>query len=264
MGLPTHALAQTRSTGWSVSVRALARGMTLVATTIVFYAILWTGRAAGGGDAWTQRVFRAWARALLRILGVRLHVEGTPPSPPFLLVSNHLSYLDVLVLAAIARPVFVSRADVADWPFAGRLAKSVGTIFVNRDLKRDLTRVAADIEDRLGRGLGVVLFAEGTSTDGTDVLPFKPSLLEPVARAARPAHYASLAYETPHDAPPARDAVCWWGEMEFAPHLRGLLGIRRIDAHVTFGNEPIASTDRRVLAEELWQAVRRQHRTPSR
>ena len=262
MDTPTHALPEVRPVGGSV--RALARGATLVVTTAFFYALLLVGRLLGGGDAWTQRMFHAWARTLLRILGVRLHVQGTPPVPPFLLVSNHLSYLDVLVLAAIARPVFISRGDVADWPFAGRLARSVGTIFVNRDLKRDLTRVAADIEDRLGRSLGVVLFAEGTSTDGTDVLPFKPSLLEPVARAGRPAHYASLAYETPDDGPPARDAVCWWGDMEFGPHLRGLLGIRRIDARVTFGNEPIASSDRRVLAEELWQAVRRQHRPLSR
>jgi 1-acyl-sn-glycerol-3-phosphate acyltransferase len=262
MEMPTEALPEVRPAG--LSLRALARGAALVVTTALFYATLLTGRLLGGRDGWTQGMFHAWARTVLRILGARLHVEGEPPAPPYLLVSNHLSYLDVLVLAAVARPVFISRADVADWPFAGRLAKSVGTIFVNRDLKRDLTRVAADIENRLRRGLGVVLFAEGTSTDGADVLPFKASLLEPVARAGRPAHYASLAYETPDDAPPARDAVCWWGDMEFGPHLRGLLGLRRIDAYVTFGNEPVVSTDRRVLAEELWQAVRRQHRPASR
>ena len=262
MGVPTQALPEARAAGGSI--RALVRGSTVVVTTTFFYALLLAGRLLGARDAWTQGVFQACAKAVLRILGVRVHVEGAPPAAPYLLVSNHLSYLDVLVLAAVARPVFISRADVAGWPLVGRLTRSVGTILVNRELKRDVARVAIEIEDRLRRGLGVVLFAEGTSTDGSDVLPFKASLLEPVARAGFPAHYASLAYTTPDDAPPARDAVCWWGDMEFGPHVRSLLGIRRIDAHVTFGNEPIASTDRRVLAEELWQAVRRQHRPLSR
>ena len=262
--MATHALDDARPVRHGGPVRAIVRGSAVVVTTAFFYALLVTGRVFGGKDPWTQGMFRAWARALLRILGVRLHVVGAPPPTPYLLVSNHLSYLDVLVLAAVARPVFISRSDVKDWPFVGRLTKSVGTILIDRGLKTDVARVTKEIEDRLGRGLGVVLFAEGTSTDGTDVLPFKSSLLAPVSRAGRPAHYASLAYETPEGAPPARDAVCWWGDMEFGPHLRGLLALPRIDAHVTFGHEPITSPDRRALAEELWQAVRKQHRPPSR
>jgi 1-acyl-sn-glycerol-3-phosphate acyltransferase len=268
MDAPTQTLDAGRSLRGGGAVRASARGISLVLSTSVFYAILLAGRLparlAGSADAWTQGVFSAWARTVLRILGLRLRVRGTPPVPPFMLVSNHLSYIDVLVLAAIARPVFIARSDVSRWPLVGRLAASVATIFVDRGLKRDLPRVAAAIEDRLGRGLGVVLFAEGTSTDGADVLPFKPSLLAPASRTGRPTHYASLSYEASDDAPPARLSVCWWGDMEFWPHLLGLLRIRRIDACVTFGHEPIASTDRRILAEELWQAVRRQYRPLSR
>jgi 1-acyl-sn-glycerol-3-phosphate acyltransferase len=269
MGAPAQTLGGTRPLRDGGAVRAAARAILLAVATFVSYALLQAGRPParaikGSGDAWTQRVFSAWARVLLRILGVRLRVDGAPPIPPFFLVSNHLGYLDVLVFAAVARPVFISRSDVAGWPFVGRLVRGVGTIFVDRGLKRDLPRAAGDVEDRLRRGLGVILFAEGTSTDGSDVLPFRPSLLEPASRAGLPVHYASISYDTPPGAPPARLAVCWWGEMDFGPHLRGLLRVPRIEARVTFGSGPKASADRRVLAAELWQAVRRHHRPPSR
>ena len=269
MGAPAQTLGDTGPLRAGCSLRAGFRAAQLVAATVFFYALLGAGRIParaleGSADGWTQWTFGAWARTVLRVLRVRLHIVGAPPAPPFLLVSNHLSYLDVLVFAAVVRPVFIARSDVADWSFIGRLTRAVGTIFVDRALKRDLPRVAGAVEDRLRRGLGVILFAEGTSTDGSDVLPFKPSLLEPASRAGIETHYASLAYDTPADAPPARLAVCWWGDMDFGPHLRSLLRVRRVEARVTFGPRPIASADRKVLAEELWQAIRRQHRPPPR
>ncbi len=113
------------------------------------------------------------------------------------------------------------------------------------------------IDQALGEGQGVVLFAEGTSTRGDTVLPFKSSLLEQAARASFPVSYAALGYRTGEGEPPAHLSVCWWGEMTFMKHVIALLHLSQIQATVTFGAEPIQANDRKVLAERLWVCSQR-------
>ncbi|HSR92782.1 MAG TPA: lysophospholipid acyltransferase family protein [Gemmatimonadales bacterium] len=203
-----------------------------------------------------RRVFRSWARGVEWILGVRVDPLGVPPRAPFLLVANHLSYLDVVILAARLEAVFVAKQEVAKWPVIGLLASVMDTIFVDRNAPRDTIRVMGRLEAAVTAGDGVVLFAEATSSPGSDVLPFRPALLEWAARHEHPVYHASLSYRTRESSPPAHLAVCWWGDMTFGSHLVSLAALPTIHATVVFGEEPIQESDRRRLAEQLHQAVR--------
>jgi 1-acyl-sn-glycerol-3-phosphate acyltransferase len=202
------------------------------------------------------RLFRLWSRLLLRLLGARVETAGVPPRPPFFLVSNHHGYVDIALLASRVEAVFVSRDDVSRWPVFGWLSRSVGTLYVDRETKRDLPRVAAAMETVLAEGIGIVLFPEGTSTGGPEPLPFRPSLLEPAVRLRMPVHFAAISYRTSAGLPPAADAVCWWNDAAFVPHLLGLLRLPGFEARIVIGDAPIVEADRKTLARSLERAVR--------
>ena len=204
---------------------------------------------------WNAGVFRAWGRLFLLTMGARITLHGRPPKAPFFLVSNHLSYVDIPLLANYVDAAFISKAEVEGWPLMGPISRWAGTIFIDRSTKRDIPRVLSEIDDRLSHQLGVVLFPEGTSSSGAQVCRFLPSLLQIPASAPYPVFYASLAYQTPPGENPAHLAVCWWGDMSFFKHFFELLGVRRFDASVTFGGEPISDHDRKRLAERLHRAV---------
>jgi len=234
-------------------LRALLRAAVVTAVTAAAYAVVPAAPPARRG-----RVVRLWARATLRVLGARVEVRGTGPEAPFLLVANHLGYLDVLVLASQLDCVFVARDDVAAWPLVGRLCRAAGTLFVSRERKSDAPRAAARIESVLREGRGVVLFPEGTSSEGAAVLPFKSALLAAAYRAGVPVACAALTYATPRGEAPARVSICWWGDMKFVRHFIDLLRLPRFTARLSFGAERIFDADRKVLAERLWHSVSRQ------
>lgn len=205
--------------------------------------------------AFRRQCFHRLARWVAWLLGVRILVEGVLPAPPFLLVSNHLSYLDIVVYAATTPIRFVAKREVSGWPVFGLLARAMGSIFVDRSATRDALRAIDELADAMAAGDGVVLFAEATSTAGHTVLPFRPALLEWAAHTGHPAHYASIGYRTPAGSPPAHLAVCWWGEMTFLRHLVDLARLPSIEATVRHGDAPIAERDRKRLADRLHQAV---------
>lgn len=202
-------------------------------------------------------LLRRISRVALTLLRVELRVSGSPPGPPFLLVTNHLSYLDVVILASLLPGLFVAKAEVCRWPLLGPICRGFGTIFIDREDRRDLPRVLAEIEKALVCGEGVVLFPEGTSSPGDEVGPFRSPLLAVAARKGLAVHYAALGYQTPEDAPPARLSVCWWGDMDFVPHLISLFRLPRIEASLAFGTEPVVEADRKRLAERLREEVER-------
>jgi 1-acyl-sn-glycerol-3-phosphate acyltransferase len=233
-------------------VAAILLGGTLVARI----GLWWRGGDPARAYAWKCAMMRWQARAILRACGVRWTVDGKPPAAPFLLVANHLGYMDIVLMCAVTPAWFISKREVADWPGIGWVVRSMNTLFVDRERKADLTRLRPVMDAVLDRGEGIVFYPEGTSGDGSDVLPFKPSLLEAAAARGLPVHWAILHYRTPPGAPSAREAVCWWGDAPFFPHLLGLLRLPAVDARLRFGPAPVAHADRKILAQALRAAVR--------
>ncbi len=208
-----------------------------------------------GGRARRSRIVRGWARGLARILRIRVMCRGPAPQPPFLLVTNHLSYLDVIVLASRVDAVFVAKREVRAWPLFGPLARAIGCIFVDRELPRDALRAGAAIERAVRAGHGVVLFAEGTSSDGSTVLELRPALLEWPASSGHEVHTAALSYHTGPGDPSASHALCWWGDMTFLPHLARACRLGPSEARVVFGEETVSAPDRKRLARALRAAL---------
>ncbi len=188
-------------------------------------------------------------------MGARTQMTGTPPKGPFVLVSNHSSYVDIFLLGAFVEAAFVAKADLHGWPVVGKILAAADTIFIDRGRRGDVVRVMDVMREDLRRGWGVVLFPEGTSGKGDVLLRFKPSLLELPARDRIPVHFASIHYQTPAGAPPAHEAVCWWGDASFFPHLWGLLQLDGFDATLRFGKAPITADNRKLLASQLHDGI---------
>ncbi|MEO6334409.1 MAG: lysophospholipid acyltransferase family protein [Pyrinomonadaceae bacterium] len=204
---------------------------------------------------WRQLAFGSWTKAFVWISGMQIEVIGVPPKPPFFLVTNHVSYVDIATLRAKVEGVFVAKAEVRDWFLAGRIVCDMGVIFIDRKNRRDIPRAGEEIIRKLTDGEGVIVFPEGTSTKGEEVLPFNSSFLEFASRTDLPVSYASLSYRTPDGEPPASDMVCWWEDISFMAHLFRLFTVKRFTAILDFGEEPVVNPDRKLLAAELRQRV---------
>jgi 1-acyl-sn-glycerol-3-phosphate acyltransferase len=192
-----------------------------------------------------------WCRTCLRRLDVDLTYQGIPPRDG-LLVANHISYLDVLVLSAIAPCVFVAKREVARWPVFGRMARLSGTIFIDRKRRADVPVVASQISEAAQSGVLVVLFPEGGSSDGTSVLPFHSSLLEPAIALQSPMTPAHISY-TLQDGDPRMD-IAYWGEMTLPRHLVRMLSRYGIRPVVRFGARQTFK-DRKQAAAEMRAAI---------
>jgi 1-acyl-sn-glycerol-3-phosphate acyltransferase len=240
-------------------LRAVARALIICVVTLALaqlwfagFAVAWPGSRRW--PRWRGFLFRTWSRSVLACAGVRLVVRGRPPSQASFLVANHLSYVDIPVLASQASPVFVSMAEVRGWPFFGVMASSIGTVFIERGQKRSIPGVNAQMESWLDRGFTVVLFPEGTNSHGERVYPFRPSLLEPAARSRHPVAWAVIGYRTGERDEPASRSVCWARE-PLHVHVFRLLRNERIEAWLTFGDDLVHGGDRKALARDLQAKV---------
>ena len=207
---------------------------------------------------WQSSVLRAWSRGVRWFLGMRASVIGEPPRTTGLFVANHLSYVDIVLIASEMRTAFVSKREVRDWPLVGHLVSIAGTIYVDRERNRTLPATNAAIMAKLAADTSVVVFAEGSSTAGDSVLPFRPSLLKMAADHGYPVNYGYLTYRVEHgpdQAARTRDEICWWGEAGFARHILNLLGLPGFSAKLVFGDKAIHGADRKSLARELHAAV---------
>jgi 1-acyl-sn-glycerol-3-phosphate acyltransferase len=186
----------------------------------------------------------ASAKLVVAWLGIRLRVTGTPPARG-LIVSNHLSYLEVLVFGAALPCFLVSKAEISRWPFFGPLARAGGTLFVDRASRASAVKVSEEIGERLKGTVPVLFFPEGTSTDGT-LLRFRSRLFTPAVEAGAQVTAAAVRY-VPEDGSPERE-MCWFGDAAFLPHVWRVLGGPNLSAEVHFG-EPRVYTDRRTAAD---------------
>jgi 1-acyl-sn-glycerol-3-phosphate acyltransferase len=205
-------------------------------------------RASAARGAWAQYS----ARRFLRIFGLSPVVSGPVPTRG-LLVSNHLGYLDILVFSALMPAVFVAKSEVKHWPLMGWFARLAGTVFVHRDKRMGAGQVVDEMQTALDSGIPVVLFPEGTSSDGQTVLPFKSSLLEPAIRQTHPLSAGFIQYEL--DDGDVGEEVCYWKDMTLFPHLINLLSKRGIRATVRFTPLRDGATDRKILARQLHSEI---------
>jgi 1-acyl-sn-glycerol-3-phosphate acyltransferase len=204
---------------------------------------------------WRQVIFGAWTQSFVRLSGMKIEVSGVPPKPPFFLVTNHLSYTDMAAIRAVAKGVFVAKAEIQGWFLAGPIVRDMGTIFIDRTNRRDIPRAGELIIERLDAGEGVIVFPEGTSTKGEEVLPFNSSFLEFAARRDLPVSYAAISYRTPPGEIPASLAACWWEDISFFAHLWRLFHVSEYTAVIKFGEAPVVNKDRKALATELTDRV---------
>jgi 1-acyl-sn-glycerol-3-phosphate acyltransferase len=192
---------------------------------------------------------------VLRILGVELRVHGTPPPSGCFLVSNHLGYLDIAVIASQVPCTFVSKREVARWPGLGMLANLAGTLYVDRSSHRDADRVARSIGSHFAAGGSLALFPEGTTTPGFEVAPFRSPLLAFAAATAMPVHAAAIRYQAPDGFPPAAICMAWWGDAAFLPHFLALFRMPWMGVDLSFAPGALAHADRKALAAGLRDAV---------
>lgn len=220
---------------------------------LAFWPVVWVSEPLDRrGRRWIMRV---WGRGFKRLLGLRIENHGLAPAPPFFLVANHLSYLDIFVLSSVLGSTFVARGDVERWPVIGLVSKSLHVLFVDRERRQDAARVNERIAHTLRQGDGLVVFAESRISRGLAVAPFKSALIQPAVDLGIPVHYVTITYETDFESPPPSRIIGWWRPEPFFYHVRRLLQYPGYTATLHFGAGPIAGTDRKALASALHDAV---------
>lgn len=204
---------------------------------------------------------QATAEGCRRILALEHRTFGPLPTRG-LLVANHLSYLDIILLAALRPCVFVSKSDVRSWPIFGQCATLGSTIFVDRSRRTGVSSVAGQMQAALEEGLLIVLFPEGTSSGGARVLPFRSSLLEPALKLGCPVTAAAIGYAL--DDGSVSDEICYWREMTLLPHLLNVWSKPAIQASLRCGVPRPRGGDRKSLAIELHDEVAALHAVSAR
>jgi lyso-ornithine lipid O-acyltransferase len=227
--------------------RAVVLAFVLISSIIRFWLMRLSGtqsleRRAG----WVQET----CVRLLRCMDIRCDVHGGIPTHG-LVVANHLSYLDIVILSAAMPCFFVAKSEIGGWPYFGKAARVGGTMFIDRSSMASAEKVAATISDRLRLPIPVLFFPEGTSTGGT-MLRFHTRLFEPAILCSAPITAASIRYVT-SDGTPERE-LCWFGDESFTPHLLRTLNTKGFRAELCFG-EPRVYTHRRVAAKETFAEI---------
>lgn len=240
-----------------------------LAVTLALIPVQWL--ALKFGWPLQRRLPGFYHRIVCRIVGINVRVIGERIADrPLMIVSNHISWLDITAITSIAPVVFVAKSEVADWPLFGLLARLQRTVFVDRSKRHKTADVTAEIGQRLAGGDPVVLFGEGTSSDGNRVLPFRTALIGAARDALAEAGHVkriwlqpmSIAYNGLLGIPLGRQhrpLIAWYGDFKMIPHLVGVFRRGGVDVTLTWG-EPVPydeTSDRKAVARTLEQRVRR-------
>lgn len=249
-------------------IRVISILLVFAALTLVLLPFQLAGMALG---LRLQRSLPHWYhRILCALIGVRIREVGVRSADsPALILSNHVSWLDICVISALSPVVFVAKREVAGWPVFGWLARLQRTIFINRQARHQTGAASREIAGRLLGGDAVVLFAEGTSSDGIRVLPFRSSLVGAVHHALGNSQHThvtvqpmSLAYHSLSGVPMGRglrQRVAWYGDAALVPHLLAVLASGAVDVTVSWGAATAydMSADRKAITRDAEQSVRR-------
>ena len=250
-------------------IRIVLIVLAIVALTLVLLPFQLIGIAF---NLWLQRTIpHLYHRILCALIGVRIREVGRrSTAAPALILSNHVSWLDICVITALAPVVFVAKSEVAGWPVFGWLAKLQRTIFINRQARHQTGAATREIAARLLGGDAVVLFAEGTSSDGIRVLPFRSSLVGAVHHAlgnttrhthitVQPMSLAYVGFGGVSMGRGLRERVAWYGDADLIPHLLHVLSSGAVDVTVSWGEATAydMSADRKAIARAAEKSVRR-------
>lgn len=222
---------------------------------------------------WMPVIFH---RYLLFVLGVKVERHGVPDQrQPLLIASNHLSWLDILVISSLRPVSFIAKSEVGEWPLFGTLARLQRSIFVERARRGKTGEVNRSIAERLTNGDALVLFAEGTTSDGTRVLPFRSALIGAAQAVSNEGSHGkdtalsfiqplNIAYPRIGGLPIGRadhPLIAWHGDMDLVPHLGDFLTLPGVDCRVTFlpAREIGAGTDRKAVTREIEATIRATH-----
>lgn len=219
---------------------------------------LWIIRTRFGGLSAAQRAehVRIWSNQVLAVLGVGLVVRGEPRAEgPALVVANHVSWLDILVLNAAQPSRFVSKADVKHWPLLGSLITGAGTLFIERENRRDAMRVVHHVAERLQANDLITIFPEGTTSDGRDLLPFHANLFQAAIAAEAPVVPVALAFE--HAASGEwHDSPIYIGDTTLIGSIWATLRATDVKAVLIYGlAQKAAGRDRRTWAREVRDGI---------
>ena len=187
------------------------------------------------------RIVQQWSAHLLVIFDIQVRIFGQPPSllaPNTLIVSNHVSWLDIFALSHVTYARFVAKDEIRRWPVFGMLVARAGTLFIKRERRRDAARINEMLAQALQDGCCIAIFPEGTTSSGAHLLPFKASLFEAAIRAQAGVQPVGLRYVDAHGA--LTSATAYYGGISFPQSVRRLLAARHITVEIHFG-EPIAA-----------------------
>jgi 1-acyl-sn-glycerol-3-phosphate acyltransferase len=206
---------------------------------------------------WTTKI----SRITIKVLNIKVEDTGTEyiDEQGKLIVSNHMSYIDILVYSSIKPSVFISSVEIEKTFFLGWLAKLGGTLFIERRNPKLIKLEIENISELIEEGFNVVLFPEGTSTDGSEILPFRSSLLAATAKTDIDVVPACLKYMTINSESfnsSNKDTICWYGDMSFAPHFLNLIKTEELTASAQFFR-PLSSSvyDRKVLTRKAYSLI---------
>lgn len=251
----------------------IGRLRTVFAVVVIALAtipvVAWQYFAIRTGLVDWQRLPPHWHRLVTRLLGMRVRVRGQMAADrPLMIAANHVSWTDIMVLGQLGRVTFIAKSQLGRWPIFGQMAKAQRTIFVERERRGKSGEQATEIGRRLAGGEAMVLFAEGTTSDGNFLLPFKSSLFGAadiaITEGGAETVYiqpVAIAYTHVHGLPMGRQhraIAAWIGDQDLIPHVGQLLHEGAVDVVVHFG-EPVpftASSRRKEVAAEVERRVR--------
>lgn len=211
-------------------------------------------RPAQSAAAGAERIHR-YCRRIVRALGVSWSFEGMLPQNGAV-ISNHLSYLDILLYASIRPFIMVAKSEIRGWPGIGWLTKQAGTVYVVRGGgPATYPGVNRAMAEAYRSGIPVLFFPEGTTTNGSEVLPFRRGLFHSVLNEAVPLHTAALSYTVDKKEGSVAEDICWWGDATLAPHLARLAAIRGVCARIRFGPVVQEREDRFVLSQRAREVI---------
>ena len=215
----------------------------------------------GFGCSFVRFVVRWLCRGVLRLLRIDVRTVGQLPPGPALLVANHLSWIDIVAMVARFDCTFVAKDDVRHWPFIGALGEALGVIWIDRRRKRDLRRAIAKLSDALQSGSRVVLFPEGTTTTGRQVLPFRSSLLQAAVMSRVPVVPIALSA---HAADGQGETLCWVGEETLLAHLPRVVALRQATFEIRILTPMAAGPTRKVQSAAARAVIVSARRLPMR